>query len=153
MKSIIIKPLAKSDVEAILEEIRSESSDYMKNLNPYNWKDESFTNAVLHKKKDQFNGIFINNIPVGFSMLRGLDEGYDIPSYAVWISRKYHSFGLASLALNHAYTVCKINGIKTMMVKIHPKNIKCIKYHENFGFRYNRNDISSDHMIYHIEII
>ncbi len=152
MKSITIKPLEKKHVEVILEEIRNEPLNYTKNFTPYNWSDDSFINAYLKKKKDQFYGIFINDLPVGFYMLRGMDAGYDIPSYSNWISEKHKGFGLASLAIKHAYIICKLNQIKTMMCKMHPKNNRAREYVEKFGFRYNRNDVNSGELIYHIEV-
>jgi len=152
MKLISIKPLEKSNVDVVLEEIRNESSDYLKHFTPYNWRGVSFTNAVVNKEKDQFYGIFINDYPVGFYMLRGLDAGYDIPSYGVWISEKYNGFGLASLSLKHAYTICKVNGIKTIMLKVHPKNTIAKNMYEKFGFKFNRNDETSEDMIYHMDV-
>ena len=35
-------------------------------------------------------------------MLRGFDEGYEIPSYGVWISSKYANKGLAKLTLQYS---------------------------------------------------
>ena len=152
MKLITIKSLDKSNVELVLEEIRTESSDYLKHFTPYDWRDESFPNAVVNKKKDQFYGIFINDFPVGFYMLRGLDAGYDIPSYGVWISEKHNGLGLASLSLKLAYTTCKLNGIKTMMLKVHPTNTIAKGIYEKFGFRFKIKDKATEYMIYHVEI-
>jgi ribosomal protein S18 acetylase RimI-like enzyme len=152
MKFVSIMPLHKSGVEEVLDIIRNESFDYLKHFTPYNWQDDSFVNAVNNKDKDQFYGIFINDYPVGFYMLRGLDAGYEIPSFAVWISEKHNGLGLASLALKHAYTICKLNGIKTMMLKVHPSNIIAKKMYERFGFKFNRKDVFSEDLIYHLNI-
>lgn len=152
MKLITIKPLDKSHVKVILEEIRTEPSSYSRNFTPYNWRDDSFLNAYLNKNKDQFYGIFINDFPVGLYLLRGMDAGYEIPSYSNWISQKHKGFGLATLAFKHAYTTCKLNRIKTIMVKMHPNNIKAREAMEKIGFSFNRNDVDSGEMIYHIEV-
>lgn len=152
MKVMTINPLVKSNVELVLNMIRTESSDYLKHFTPYNWRDQSFINAVVKSEKDQFYGFFVDDIPVGFYMLRGLDAGYEIPSYSVWISEKYKGLGLASLSLRHAYTICKLNGIKTMMLKVHPNNTIAKKMYEKFGFRFNRKDASSEDLIYHLEM-
>lgn len=152
MKFISIIPLSTSNVEGILEKIRDESLVYIKHFTPYNWQDESFVNAVNNRNKDQFYGIFINDSPVGFYMLRGLDNGYNIPSYAVWISETHKGLGLASLSLKHAYTFCKLNGIETMMLKVHPNNTIAKKMYEKFGFRFDRKDESSEDLIYHLEL-
>lgn len=152
MKSVTIQALETRSAEIVLEAIRSESSEYLKHFTPYYWEDESFIKAIAKKKEDQFNGIFINDIPVGFYMLRGIDDGYVIPSYSVWISEKTQGLGLASLSLKHAFTVCKLNGIKTMMLKVHPDNTIAKRIYEKFGFKYNRDDHTSEDMIYHIQI-
>lgn len=152
MKFASIMPLYENNIKGVLEIIRKESLEYLKHFTPYNWQDKSLIYAVNNKEKDQFYGIFINNTPVGFYMLRGLDAGFEIPSFAVWISEKHNGLGLASLALKHAYTICKLNGIKTMMLKVHPSNIIAKKMYERFGFKFNRKDEFSEDLIYHLNI-
>ena len=152
MKNLILKPLDKSSAYSLLMIIRNESREYMKYFTPYNWADESFLDAVANKSRDQFYGLFINKTPVGLYMLRGLDDGYEIPYYSNWISRNYKGFGLATLALKHAYTTCKLNGIKTMILKVHPNNTVAKNMYEKFGFRFYKNDVSLQDMIYRLEV-
>ena len=85
-------------------------------------------------------------------MLRGFDEGYEIPSYGVWISKKYSAMGLSKLTLQHAVSICKINGIKKLLLKVHPENKRAKMIYENFGFTKESVDPKNNNLIYYKDI-
>ncbi len=85
----------------------------------------------------------------GFYMLRGFDQGYRVPAYGVWIAPEYKNRGLAALTLAHAFTLCKLNGIKRMLLKVHPRNVKALRLYESMGFVRTGNDPKNGHFVYH----
>jgi RimJ/RimL family protein N-acetyltransferase len=82
-------------------------------------------------------------------MLRGFDEGYEIPSYGVWISSKFSNRGLSALTLHHAFAFCKLNGIKILLLKVHPENVVAKKLYESLGFVKIGVDERNGNFIYH----
>jgi len=82
-------------------------------------------------------------------MLRGFDAGYEIPSYGVWVSSKFSNNGLSRLTLYHAFAFCKLNGIKTLMLKVHPENKVAKEMYESMGFKKTGFDESNDNFIYY----
>jgi len=109
--------------------------------------------AFLTKaNKDQYLGFFINNSLVGFYMLRGLDAGYSIPSYGVFISEAYQSIGLAGLSVMHALSFCKLNRISKLMLKVHPENKKALEIYRNYGFIETGFDPANGNLVFHKQI-
>jgi len=98
--------------------------------------------------RDKYFGIFISDNLAGFYMLRGFDEGYEVPSYGVWISDKYSRMGLSTLTLQHAITFCRINSIKKIMLKVHPENVVAKNIYESFGFKEEGIDQKNSNLIY-----
>jgi ribosomal protein S18 acetylase RimI-like enzyme len=47
-------------------------------------------------RKDRFYGAFLEDRLVGFSMLRGWDEGYEVPSFGVLVDRVHYGSGIGS---------------------------------------------------------
>ena len=101
---------------------------------------------------DKYFGVLISEKIVGFYMLRGFDDGYEIPSYGVWVAKEFSDLGLAKLTLQHAISYCKVNGIKKIMLKVHPDNSVAKKTYENYGFKQEGTDAKNNNLIYYKEL-
>jgi len=121
-------------------------------LLPFNFNYVTIKEILNKKKDDKFFGLFTDNSLIGFYMLRGFDEGFDIPSYGVWISKKYSAKGLSKLTLQHALSFCKINEIKKIILKVHPENKIAKMIYENFGFINEGIDPKNNNLIYYKDI-
>ena len=150
---LIIKKLTAESAGEISLLLKNESPEYSRYFIPFTFELETIRQILNNLKKDSFWGIFINNKLVGFYMLRGFDEGYEIPSYGVWISKEYSGKGLSKLTLQHAISFCAINHIKKMMLKVHPQNSIAKRMYEKFGFKQSGTDPQNKHLVYYKNII
>jgi len=148
-KSIEIKQIGLEHASTLAKALANEKSDYLKYFTPFEFSLQSITNIFTQMVKDKFFGIFVNEIIVGFYMLRGLDEGYETPSYGVWISSKFSGNGLSKLTLYHAFSFCRINRISKLMLKVHPDNTTAKKLYESLGFEPTGFDKKNGNYIYH----
>jgi len=148
-----IRIISTQHAPELSELLLSSEKEYSKHFIPFNFDLESVFRVLDKVVNDLFFGIFIKNKIVGFYMLRGWDAGYEIPSYGVWISKDFSSKGLSKLTLNHAISVCKINSIKKIMLKVHPENLIAKKIYEDFGFINQGIDEKIGHLIYHKKIM
>lgn len=147
-----IKKIDASYAQELSELLLQSGTDYSKYFIPFSFDFESVSKVLSKAVKDMFYGIFASNKLVGFYMLRGWDEGYEIPSYGVWVSPDFSSKGLSRLTLQHAITVCRINSIKKLMLKVHPENLIAKKIYEDFGFICQGTDERIGNLIYFKEI-
>lgn len=151
-KSIEIKIITADNAKELSDLLSSEESDYSKYFIPFDFDFHSIHSLLIKSIVDQYYGIFIDSRLSGFYMLRGKDEGFSVPAYGVFISKKYSGLGLAKLSLYHAYSVCKTNNIKEMMLKVHPENTYAKKMYEDFGFKLTGTDEKNDNFIFKIKI-
>ena len=148
--SLEIKELTTEHASIFSKRLSGESKEYLQHFIPFTEYSEEFIKKILSEKKsDKYFGLFLNDDIVGFYMLRGFDAGYEIPSYGVWISSKFANKGLFTLTLYHAFSFCKLNNIKTLMLKVHPENTVAKKLYEKFGFVKIGIDEKIGHLIYH----
>ena len=147
-KDISIRKIGPDLAQELSELIQNSGPDYSKYFIPFSFDLQTVEKKLADVKLDLFFGIFVNARLVGFYMLRGFDEGYDIPSYGVWISSEFAGKGLARLTIQHAISFCKINNINQLMLKVHPDNLKAIKLYEDFGFINSGLDPKNDNLIY-----
>lgn len=67
-------------------------------------------------------------------MLRGLDEGFERPSFGVFVSEDWSGQGLARMALDHAISWCREAGVKKVMLKVAEANLRARKAYSAAGF-------------------
>ena len=148
-KNVEIKELQSDQASTLSALILNTPKDHTKYFTPFSFEEDSIKNIINNAVNDKCFGIFINDELVGFYILRGFDEGYDIPSYGVWISDKFSGLGLSKLTLQHAITFCKINNIKKIMLKVHPENTIAKNIYEAFGFKQEGFDDNNSNLIYY----
>jgi RimJ/RimL family protein N-acetyltransferase len=148
-KNIEIRELQSDNAPTLSALILSAPKDHTKYFTPFSFEEDSIRKIINEAVNDKYFGIFIDDELVGFYMLRGFDEGYEVPSYGVWISEKFSGLGLSKLTLQHAITFCKVNSIKIIMLKVHPENIIAKNIYENFGFKQEGFDERNSNLIYY----
>jgi RimJ/RimL family protein N-acetyltransferase len=152
-KEIIIKKLSPESAVELSQLLQNENPEYIKYFIPFNFDVQTISKKLNSIKDDCYFGIFIENKIAGFYMLRGFDEGYKIPSYGVWISKKFSKMGLSKLTLQHAVSFCQLNRIKELMLKVHPDNLIAKKIYENFGFKQSGIDPQNSNLIYYKKLL
>jgi RimJ/RimL family protein N-acetyltransferase len=149
IKSIEIRELKLEHVSSLVKSLSAEDPEYLKHFTAFELTLESFTAILAKAVNDKYFGIFFSDKIVGFYMLRGFDEGYDIPSYGVLIFSKFSNNGLSKLTLYHAFSMCKLNNISTLMLKVRPDNKFAKKLYESLGFDKTGFDEKNGNYIYH----
>jgi RimJ/RimL family protein N-acetyltransferase len=151
-KNIEITELSSEQAENLSKLLLASDKTYTQFFIPFSFEASTIKDILESTEKDKYLGIFVGNELVGFYMLRGFDEGFEIPSYGVWIAKQFSGLGLSKLTLQHAISYCKVNGIKKILLKVHPDNSVAKKTYENYGFEQKGTDANNNHLIYHKEL-
>jgi len=151
MNNLEIKKIDFNHSEILYNLLIKENKEYIKYFTPFDLDNYyNIFNKLKEVKNDLYYGIFINNLLIGIFMMRGFDEEYEIPCFGVYISSKYSRMGILKIILNYCHSLCKINNIEKMMLKVHINNIIAIKSYEKFGFEFSH--LQNDNMIYYKKI-
>jgi len=150
-KSFSIRQLEPADVAAIAAFMRSQSTEYLRFFYAFG-SDESDIVEILSKcELDVYSGIFWQAELVGIFMLRGWDDGYDVPSFGVLIDEKYRGGAFMRLALDSGKLICRLSGGKRLMAKIHPDNVSH-RGASRLGLQQTGIEESTGNIIYHLEL-
>lgn len=149
MNNLTINILTPENGVAISSLLRGNSPKYQQYFYPFSFDEVEITTILENVKMDKYWGIWEDNILVAFFMLRGFDEGYDIPSYGVCVNEKYSGNGLLKLSLQFVIAWCKLNSVNTLMLKVHPENMVAKKTYEDFGFKSIGIDQKNNNVIFH----
>lgn len=150
-KSFSIRPLNPPDADVIASFMSSQSSEYLRFFYAFG-ADESEIAAILSAAKmDIYSGLFWREDLAGIFMLRGWDEGYDVPAFGVLIDEKYRGGAFMRLALDTAKLICRLSGAKRLMAKIHPENVSP-RGARRLGLIQTGIEDSTGNIIYHLEL-
>ena len=152
IKNLEIREIGATEGDELFKLLTSDDKSYSKYFIPFPFELEVIKNILREKKQDKFFGIFEESKLIGFYMLRGFDEGFNVPSYGVWISKSYSNKGLSTLTLYHAFAFCRLNNISKLMLKVHPQNTVAKNIYEKLGFREQGLDQKNNNLIYYKDI-
>jgi len=134
IQDVNFKRIRVADAMKLSTMLRAAPSAYSRHFIPFAFDAPSVRAVLRQARKDLFFVLRIGGTWAGFYMLRGFDQGYRIPAYGVWIAPAYQDRGLAALTLAHAFSICKLNGIGRLLLKVHPQNVRALKLYERSGF-------------------
>jgi ribosomal protein S18 acetylase RimI-like enzyme len=84
--------------------------------------------------RDRFYLAFDGNTPVGFSMLRGWDEGYSIPSFGIFIDHRQHGHGFGRELLALTVGEAKNLGCEKVRLSVYASNPAACRIYRDLGF-------------------
>ena len=120
---VTVRPLGEDDAAAIVALLRAQSADYLRFFYALP-ADETAVRQVMEKRtRDAYQGLFEDGRLVGFFMLRGWDDGYEIPSFGVVVDERTRGKGYLHATLEMAAELCRESGAARFMAKIHPGNL------------------------------
>ena len=145
---ITIKKLGLSHAKELSELLTTASPDYSRYFTPFDFSLSSIQRIFEKVENDHFYGIMANDRLMGFFMLRGLDHGFTIPTFGVWIAEQYQSLGLSKLAIHYCCSVCRVNKISKLMLKVYPDNLNARQLYEKMGFVFQYIDEKNENLVY-----
>ncbi len=77
-----------------------------------------------------------NGEVVGYSMLRGWDEGYPVPSFGACVHPDRRNDGLGKRLLAHAIEQSQIRGATKLRLTVFKANQRAVNVYQRFGFAF-----------------
>jgi RimJ/RimL family protein N-acetyltransferase len=148
---LVIRNLNIEDASLLSAMLLEQHDEYMQYFIPFSF-DPANIRAILERaKRDVYMGIFWADKLAGFFMLRGWDDGYEIPAYGVTIAQSFSGYGLGKLSLEVSKSVCQLRGAKRLMLKVHPQNSRAKQLYEAAGFVQSGIDERIHNLVYHYD--
>lgn len=75
-----------------------------------------------------------NDITVGYGMLRGWDEGFQIPSLGIYISSLHRGSGIGKWFMNELHKLAKQRGSNKVRLTVKKDNLTAINLYKSLGY-------------------
>jgi ribosomal protein S18 acetylase RimI-like enzyme len=73
---------------------------------------------------------------LGYGMLRGWDEGYEVPSLGIAIHPDFRGKGYARLLMRNLHAAALLHGAKTVRLKVQRDNTTARRLYESLGYQF-----------------
>lgn len=99
--------------------------------------DEATAEAICSRTgRDEYFAVFDAGEVVGYGMLRGWDEGYEVPAFGVCVRGDQRGRGLGRVLLGFAIERAREAGARSVMLKVFDDNLPARALYESFGFTF-----------------
>ncbi len=127
----------RSGYEELLSDFFSKinNSEYIEAFSPHPFDRENACKICSYEGQDLYYALILESRTIiGYFMLRGWDEGYEIPSIGLGLLPEYQGYGLGRLIMNYLESTARLNNSKQTMLKVIKKNLVAINLYESQGY-------------------
>jgi ribosomal-protein-alanine N-acetyltransferase len=104
---------------------------------PHPFTDEAVEGVLRGIRRDLYYVLAIGIEVVGYGMLRGWDEGYDIPSLGIAIHPAVRGNGLGRAFMHFLEAAAKYRGADKLRLRVKSQNIPAKRLYESLGYEFS----------------
>src|SRR6185436_21131730 len=91
-------------------------------FHPHPFTPEHALTIANYNGRDYYAGMLIGDEMVAYGMLRGWDEGFEIPSLGIVVGASYRGLGLGRGMMDYLHAVARDRGAITIRLKVYKSN-------------------------------
>ncbi len=109
-------------------------------FHPHPVTQEEAAKRVAYTGKDVFCVMQLGSELIGYGMLRGWDEGYEIPSLGIVIDPQQQGRGHGRRLMEFLHNIARQRGASQVRLRVHPQNARAVKLYQSLGYVFNGQD-------------
>lgn len=86
--------------------------------------------------KDLYYVLVDGRLVLGYGMLRGWDEGFEIPSLGIAVHPAERGKGLGLLLMHFLHAAARLRGARTVRLKVYSQNVRAVRMYESLGYEF-----------------
>ncbi|RIK75633.1 hypothetical protein DCC62_12975 [candidate division KSB1 bacterium] len=139
-----IRQVQSTDYESLARFFEENNkSEIKRHFHPFPLTSETAYQIACTSHSDRYYIAIRNGGIVGLCMLRGRDEGFEIPSFGIFVDHRYHGFGLGGQMTEFALDEARKLDCSTIRLSVYESNTNALNLYRTLGFR----EISREHLI------
>jgi len=105
-------------------------------FHPHRFTDEEAKRIAHYSGKDLYYVLVEGGKVLGYGMLRGWDEGYEVPSLGIVIHPSVKGMGLGKLFMHFLHGAARRRGASKVRLKVYPNNKTAVMLYEGLGYTF-----------------
>jgi ribosomal-protein-alanine N-acetyltransferase len=90
--------------------------------------------------RDEYHIAAHGSTIVAYGMLRGWDDGYEIPSLGIAVHARWQGLGIGRRMMEHLHRVARARGARFVRLRVYPDNEAAIRLYESLGYDFAGGD-------------
>jgi glycosyltransferase involved in cell wall biosynthesis/GNAT superfamily N-acetyltransferase len=131
----LLRALGAGDQEALARFFqRNDVPAVTRHFHPFELTPDRAEEIALHAGDDWYFGAFVRGKLVALSMLRGWNEGFDVPSFGIVVDREWHGRGIGSLLTDFTLDRAPWFGSEQVRLSVYASNERAHRMYSKRGF-------------------
>jgi ribosomal-protein-alanine N-acetyltransferase len=123
-------------LSAFFEHLRAAGDDIQ--FHPHPMTREEAERRVRYDGRDLYYVLIDGTRVLGYGMLRGWDEGYEIPSLGIAIHPHQRRRGLARLVMTFLHEAARRRSAKQVRLTVNADNMGAVRLYREFGYAFRQ---------------
>lgn len=107
-----------------------------KYFHPHSLTDEEAKRRAQYSGKDLYYVLVEGDKVLGYGMLRGGDEGYEVPSLGIVIHPSVRGMGLGKLFMHFLHAAARRRGASKIRLKVYRDNTTAVTLYKELGYTF-----------------
>lgn len=109
-------------------------------FHPHPFTEFSIENMIKQVRKDVYCVLVEGQQILGYGMLRGWDEGFEIPSLGIAIHPLARGVGIGRALMHILHVSAKRRGATKIRLRVKSGNTRAAKLYEDIGYKFQQED-------------
>jgi ribosomal protein S18 acetylase RimI-like enzyme len=127
-------PAWKDPLLAFLKALEASGDDL--GFKPHPFTDEALEQLARYAGKDFYCVLADEGRVLAYGMLRGWDEGYEVPSLGVAVHPAFRGQGLGRLLMQHLHGTARARGAARVRLRVLEDNAAAVALYTGLGYRF-----------------
>ena len=142
LEIVRLNPHLREPFEAFLREISLSGDERF--FHPHPMDSAAAEQICAYEGEDLYYVAKLGERVVGYGLLRGWDEGYEVPSLGICVGHDVQSEGLGELLMRFLHAAARVRGAKLVRLKVNKLNHRAKRFYERLGYRFDGFDDAED---------
>jgi RimJ/RimL family protein N-acetyltransferase len=148
----LLRPLTPADAAIAAGLLAGQPAEYLRFFHVFGADEDAIAEILAARERDVYSGIFRGNALICLFMLRGWDEGFDIPSFGLVVAADCRGREVLTVALEAAKLISRFAEARRMMCKVHPENVAGTRGALRLGFVPASEEPGTGNVVYYLDL-
>jgi len=132
LEIVHIRPDAERELRALFDEIAADEA--RTRFYPHPFDHETAARIANYGRQDLYFAVRYGERFIAYGMLRGWDEGFEVPSLGIYVCRRARGAGIADLLMRHLHAAARLRGSPAVRLRVHEDNVPARRLYESLGY-------------------
>lgn len=132
LECVLLSPQWTKPLAEFFQALREAGDDA--EFHPHPFTCEEAARRCQYSGRDLYYILVDQERVLAYGMLRGWEEGYEIPSLGIAVHPRELGKGLGRLLMEFLHAAARYRGARTIRLKVYPRNVRAVRLYESLGY-------------------